>query len=116
MFLSFPIRTVPFRHLVSLYDVHITHAPMILAKEFSRSAEARRADFTTSKQERGFFHLVERNGKRRRRVRGVLIAQFAASEAKSFADAVELIHPYVDGVDLNCGELFCLIIFMNLHK
>ncbi len=35
---------------------------------------------------------------------GVLIAQFASSDARSFADAVELIHPYVDGVDLNCGE------------
>ncbi|KLO16498.1 FMN-linked oxidoreductase [Schizopora paradoxa] len=94
---------LPFRHLVSLYDVHVTHTPMILAKEFSRSAEARRFDFSTSKQERGTFNLVERNGKRRRRVRGVLIAQFASSDSRSFADAVELIHPYVDGVDLNCG-------------
>ena len=96
---------VPFRHLVSLYDVHITHTPMILAAEFSRSSEARRSDFSTSKQERGAFDLIERHSKQKRRVRGILIAQFAASDPKTFADAVELIHPYVDGVDLNCGEL-----------
>lgn len=28
---------LPFRHLVSQYDVHITHTPMILAPEFARS-------------------------------------------------------------------------------
>ncbi|CBQ71158.1 related to tRNA dihydrouridine synthase [Sporisorium reilianum SRZ2] len=37
------------------------------------------------------------------RVRGALVAQFASSEPSPFADASELIGPYVDGVDLNCG-------------
>ncbi len=36
-------------------------------------------------------------------VRGALIAQFASPNATSLADAAELIAPYVDGVDLNCG-------------
>jgi hypothetical protein len=38
-----------------------------------------------------------------RHVRGSLVAQFAANDPKAFADACELIHPHVDGVDLNCG-------------
>ncbi|CAE6455303.1 unnamed protein product [Rhizoctonia solani] len=95
---------LPFRHLVSLYDVHITHTPMIMAAEFSRSAIARHSDFTTSTEERGRFSLVEAGaGGRVRHVRGCLVAQFAANDPKAFADACELIHPHVDGVDLNCG-------------
>ncbi|QRW04423.1 tRNA-dihydrouridine synthase 1 [Ceratobasidium sp. AG-Ba] len=94
---------LPFRHLVSLYDVHITHTPMMMAAEFSRSATARHSDFTTSKQERGIFVLPEKDGGRKRRVRGSLVAQFAANDPKAFADACELIQPHVDGVDLNCG-------------
>ncbi|CAE6465858.1 unnamed protein product [Rhizoctonia solani] len=95
---------LPFRHLVSLYDVHITHTPMIMAAEFSRSAIARHSDFTTSSEERGRFSLVEKGvGGRVRHVRGSLVAQFAANDPKAFADACELIHPHVDGVDLNCG-------------
>ena len=45
------------------------------------------------------------NNKDYERVRGALVAQFAARDPQSFADAVELIHPYVDGVDLNCGKI-----------
>jgi len=48
---------VPFRHLVSLYETHVTHTPMILAEEFSRSQQARIADFTTSADERGVFWM-----------------------------------------------------------
>ncbi|KAG9035702.1 hypothetical protein FRB95_010767 [Tulasnella sp. JGI-2019a] len=76
---------------------------MILAKEFSRSAVARQSDFSTSSNERGIFLLQERSSKRKRLVRGSLIAQFAANEATSFADAAELIWPHIDGIDLNCG-------------
>ncbi|KAG8858926.1 hypothetical protein FRB96_004746 [Tulasnella sp. 330] len=76
---------------------------MILAKEFSRSAVARQSDFTTSTNERGVFVMQERSSNRKRLVRGSLIAQFAASEATSFADAAELIWPHIDGIDLNCG-------------
>ena len=106
---------------------------MILAAEFSRNANARASDFTTSKRERGVFILKERrrwsNSKdesvgipesnlcradekpqelkvydaKTHRVCGALIAQFAANDPVILADAVELISPYVDGVDLNCG-------------
>ncbi|KAB5596178.1 hypothetical protein CTheo_450 [Ceratobasidium theobromae] len=95
---------IPFRHLVSLYDVHITHTPMIMAAEFSRSATARHTDFTTSEEERGCFSLFEKGSTTRmRNVRGSLVAQFAANDPKAFADACELIQPHVDGIDLNCG-------------
>jgi len=43
--------------------------------------------------------------KKRRRVRGSLIAQFAASDPVHLATAAELIRPYVDAIDLNCGML-----------
>ncbi|KAK4689067.1 tRNA-dihydrouridine synthase 4, partial [Tremellales sp. Uapishka_1] len=48
---------LPFRHLCSLYETHITHTPMMLAEEFSRSQTARLSDFTTSKNERGVFWM-----------------------------------------------------------
>jgi hypothetical protein len=88
---------------------------MILAQEFSRSAIGRRSDFSTSPTERGIFTLTERSlsspssaskQPRKRRIRGALIAQFAANDSKQFADACELISPHVDGVDLNCGKFF----------
>ncbi|PAV15721.1 FMN-linked oxidoreductase [Pyrrhoderma noxium] len=110
---------LPFRHLVSLYQCHIIHTPMILATEFSRSANARMTDFSTSSQERGTFLLEDKKisnlclldeapselnlYNRRKRVRGSLVAQFAANDSRSFADALELIRPHVDGADLNCG-------------
>ncbi|KZV81476.1 FMN-linked oxidoreductase [Exidia glandulosa HHB12029] len=113
---------LPFRELVSSYEAHITHTPMILAKEFSRSSSARASDFTTSKSERGIFTMRERRPARTGpidldleanlahdsvhsgvQVQGALVAQFAATDARTFADACELISPYVDGVDLNCG-------------
>lgn len=99
---------------------------MILAAEFSRSQNARLTDFSTSRLERGTFDLVnhwpsrldvlEEDSSERRSsttcVRGALIAQFAAHESRAFADAVELIRPYVDGVDLNCGTCIFLDILM----
>lgn len=111
-----------FRSLVSLYNTQITTTPMILAAEFSRSDLARDADFSTSDVERGFF-AFEKASERRRRiafatrqddetpiekhvreyVRGSLICQMAAHDPKSLADAAELVAPYVDGIDLNCG-------------
>ncbi|KAJ9104001.1 hypothetical protein QFC21_002464 [Naganishia friedmannii] len=57
---------LPFRHLTSMYETHITHTPMILAEEFSRSQIARTADFSTSVYERGVFWMRERNTKRRK--------------------------------------------------
>lgn len=141
---------LPFRHLCSLYETHVTHTPMILAPEFSRSQAARVSDFSSSTDERGVFWMEPRgrgnagppshqlqqhpedaaeqaqvvhqwktyhlSGPHRRLphcptpptphsqlVRGRLIAQFASPNAASLADAAELIAPYVDGLDLNCG-------------
>jgi tRNA-dihydrouridine synthase 4 len=149
---------LPFRHLTSLYETHVTHTPMILAEEFSRSQIARTSDFTTSKEERGVFWMQPRQRSRdsgegyvldkvhpedahaggdqpessrkareawktyhtpephtrlpptvapptkdSRLVRGLLIAQMACPNGPSLADAAELIAPYVDGLDINCG-------------
>lgn len=130
---------LPFRHLCSLYETHITHTPMILAEEFSRSQTARISDFSSSINERGVFWLEPRSGPspsssssssrdgrsgsehnhtrksdrlphslsppspRSELVRGLLIAQMASPNSASLADAAELISPYVDGIDLNCG-------------
>lgn len=135
---------LPFRHLTSLYETHVTHTPMILAQEFSRSQIARVSDFSTSSEERGVFWMEPRTkglphssredepgagpSKRpehrtyhiprphtrlppslspptphSRLVRGCLIAQFASPNGASLADAAELISPYIDGLDINCG-------------
>ncbi|GFZ43993.1 tRNA-dihydrouridine synthase 4 [Saitozyma sp. JCM 24511] len=168
---------LPFRHLCSLYETHVTYTPMILAQEFSRSQSARMADFTSSKDERGVFWVEDRRGegigegvevgsvvqptiyghpedfpngqpdlshlnlddpsefqadsdsrptaphktyytapphtrlppsflppaKHSTLIRGSLIAQFASPNPGCLADAAELVAPYVDGLDLNCG-------------
>ncbi|KAL8291442.1 hypothetical protein RQP46_002420 [Phenoliferia psychrophenolica] len=113
---------LPFRQLVSRYEAHITHTPMLLAQEFSRSAIARDADFSTNGEERGTFTMSEARPAsaaqeldpspearsklftgRKRRVRGNMIAQFAANDGTQLADAAELVKPWVDGIDLNCG-------------
>ncbi|KAM0748026.1 FMN-linked oxidoreductase [Meredithblackwellia eburnea MCA 4105] len=93
-----------FRELVSKYDTHITHTPMMLAQEFSRSPLARAAEFTTSATERGIFHLSSpSHPKHERTVRGAMVVQFAANDPVQLADAVELVKRDCDGVDLNCG-------------
>ncbi|KDE05912.1 hypothetical protein MVLG_03725 [Microbotryum lychnidis-dioicae p1A1 Lamole] len=118
---------LPFRQLVAQYETHITYTPMLLAQEFSRSAVARDSDFSTNTLERGTFWMtpkvnhtlvqewdssperrseeaLARKARRgQRRVRGNLVAQFAANDAAQLADAAELIKPWVDGIDLNCG-------------
>jgi tRNA-dihydrouridine synthase 4 len=105
---------LPFRQLVTeMGNVHITHTPMLLAKEFANSPMAREADFSTNDAERGVFHLQDDGllvSERlaaptwpTRRVRGGLIAQFAANDSEYLSSAVELIKPYVDAVDINCG-------------
>lgn len=66
----------------------------MLAHEFIRSHFARDSDFTTSLEERE----PTSDGRQH-----ALIAQFASSDPEEFARAAELIAPWVDGVDLNCG-------------
>lgn len=93
---------LPFRALVARYDTHITTTPMILATEFSRNARARDSDFSTNDAERYTYDLADAHG-RTHRVRGALVCQLASSTAGPLADAAELVQPYVDGIDLNCG-------------
>lgn len=67
---------------------------MMLAHEFIRSQIARDSDFTT--------HPLESQPTPDGRQHAV-IAQFASSDPEEFARAAEMISPWVDGVDLNCG-------------
>ncbi|KAF2167975.1 hypothetical protein M409DRAFT_66001 [Zasmidium cellare ATCC 36951] len=85
---------LPFRLLARHSHVDITYTPMMLAHEFVRSATARNSDFTT--------HPLERTATPDGRPHA-LIAQFASSDPEEFARAAELVAPWVDGVDLNCG-------------
>lgn len=121
---------LPFRRLVAEYDTHITTTPMILSREFSRNQQARDADFRTSAVERTVYEVQQRSPqepeastsnavlkhykpsqdqeegeerKKKRLVRSALVAQFAANDPVHLAEASELIQPYVDAVDINCG-------------
>ncbi|XP_071082528.1 tRNA-dihydrouridine(20a/20b) synthase [NAD(P)+]-like [Haliotis cracherodii] len=76
---------LPFRLLVRKYDCDVAFTPMIISDSFIQSQKARDSDFTTCQRDRP------------------LIVQFAASKPKDFADAAEVVSPYADGVDLNCG-------------
>ncbi|KAF2208123.1 hypothetical protein CERZMDRAFT_49920, partial [Cercospora zeae-maydis SCOH1-5] len=88
---------LPFRMLVREYGADIIFTPMMLAHEFIRSGIARDSDFTTHPLETP-SHV---QGSERKNT--AIIAQFASSEAEEFARAAEMIAPWVDGVDLNCG-------------
>lgn len=94
---------LPARMLFASYNTHITYTPMMVAREFVRSPKARDLEFTTNRHERGIFSFPSETSKNERRVRGALVAQFAARAGKEFADAVEMMAPHVDGIDLNCG-------------
>lgn len=85
---------LPFRLLLRDYDVDVTYTPMTLAHEFVRNQFARDSDFTTRPHET----LPTPDGRRH-----ALVAQFASSDPTDFARAAELVAPWVDGVDLNCG-------------
>ncbi|ETN67283.1 tRNA-dihydrouridine synthase [Anopheles darlingi] len=74
-----------FRHLVRSFGTDLTFTSMIMADSFCRSEKARLNEFTTNKEDTP------------------LIAQFAANNSIDFLSATEMVYPYVDGVDLNCG-------------
>ncbi|KAK4495776.1 hypothetical protein PRZ48_013044 [Zasmidium cellare] len=86
---------LPFRLLARTHAVDITYTPMMLAHEFIRSPTARDSDFTT--------HPFERQPTPHDARPHALIAQFASNDPEEFARAAEMIAPWVDGVDLNCG-------------
>ncbi|XP_050593581.1 DNA repair and recombination protein RAD54-like isoform X1 [Bombus affinis] len=74
-----------FRTLVRQYDCDICFTPMILADSFVQSEKARDNEFSTN------------NGDK------PLVVQFAAKNVYDFLNATELVAPYCNGVDLNCG-------------
>ncbi|KAL7298398.1 hypothetical protein TKK_0008594 [Trichogramma kaykai] len=76
---------LPFRTLVRKYDCDICFTPMILADSFVQSSKARDSEFSTSSSDTP------------------LIVQFAAKKTTDFTSAAEMIAPYSNGVDLNCG-------------
>ncbi|XP_011501791.1 PREDICTED: tRNA-dihydrouridine(20a/20b) synthase [NAD(P)+]-like [Ceratosolen solmsi marchali] len=76
---------IQFRTLVRKYNCDLCFTPMILADSFVKSSAARASEFTTNKNDKP------------------LIVQFAAKEIDYFVGAAELIAPYSNGVDLNCG-------------
>jgi len=74
-----------FRSLVRKYDCDLAFTPMIVSESFVQSIKARDSELTTNSEDRP------------------LVVQFAAKSAKELADAAEIVVPYADGVDLNCG-------------
>lgn len=90
---------LPFRMLVKDYGADIIFTPMMLAHEFVRSSIARDSDFSTHPLEL----LTSQADAAHDTKRSAVIAQFASSDPEEFARAAEMISPWVDGVDLNCG-------------
>ncbi|ABN68330.2 dihydrouridine synthase [Scheffersomyces stipitis CBS 6054] len=76
---------LPFRELVRNYNTDIVYTPMILAREFVRNDIARSSDFTTNDKDR------------------CVIVQVGSNNVEDLLKFVEMIHPYVDGIGLNCG-------------
>jgi len=76
---------LPFREVVRRYGTDVAFTPMIVSESFLKSSKARDIEFTTSPTDTP------------------LVAQFAANNASDFAGVVQMIAPFVDAVDLNCG-------------
>jgi len=76
---------LPFRALVREYNVDLVYSPMILAREFVRNGIARLSDFTTNNYDTP------------------LIVQVGTNNITDLLRFVEMIHPYVDGIGINCG-------------
>lgn len=74
-----------FRRLVRQNGVQLAFTPMMISDSINNSEKARQNEFTTGPDDQP------------------LIAQFAAKDATEFVTSAQLIYPYVDGVDLNCG-------------
>lgn len=76
---------LPFRELVRNFNADIVYTPMILAREFVRNDIARLSDFTTNNADRP------------------VIVQVGCNNVIDLLRFVDMIHPYVDGIGLNCG-------------
>ncbi|KAJ1665886.1 tRNA dihydrouridine synthase [Coemansia sp. RSA 1813] len=73
-----------FREILRDYNVDIAYTPMILADVFKSSEHARR-DFTTNDTD------------------CPVVVQFAAHDPVDLAHAAQIVAPFADGIDLNCG-------------
>ncbi|CUM64799.1 uncharacterized protein PRCAT00002411001 [Priceomyces carsonii] len=76
---------LPFRSLVRHFNADIVYTPMVLAREFVRNDVARLSDFTTNEEDRP------------------VIVQVGCNNVEDLLKFVDMIHPYVDGIGLNCG-------------
>uniref|UniRef100_A0A182PDY5 tRNA-dihydrouridine(20a/20b) synthase [NAD(P)+] n=1 Tax=Anopheles epiroticus TaxID=199890 RepID=A0A182PDY5_9DIPT len=85
LILLFHCSRLEFRNLVRSYGTDLAFTSMIMADSFCQSEKARLNEFTTNEDDTP------------------LIAQFAANNTIDFLSASEMVYPYVDGVDLNCG-------------
>ncbi|XP_051031078.1 B-cell receptor-associated protein 29 [Phodopus roborovskii] len=74
-----------FRTLVRKYSCDVCYTPMIVAADFVRSVKARDSEFTTNQGD------------------CPLIVQFAANDARLLSDAAQIVCPYANGIDINCG-------------
>ena len=74
-----------FRLLCLEYGCDIVYTPMIMADCFHKSQFARDSDFSTNMHD------------------GPLVVQFAANNPTDFSLASQLVAPFCDGIDLNCG-------------
>lgn len=79
------IQRLQFRTLVKKYGVDLCFTPMIMTDSFCQSEKARQNEFSTNCDDTP------------------LIAQFAANNVHEYLSSMEMVYPYVDGVDLNCG-------------
>ncbi|KAJ2719355.1 tRNA dihydrouridine synthase [Coemansia sp. Benny D115] len=73
-----------FREVLRDYNVDIAYTPMILADVF-KSSEFARQDYTTNDRD------------------CPVVVQFAAHDPLDLAHAAQIVAPFADGVDLNCG-------------
>ncbi|XP_068150597.1 tRNA-dihydrouridine(20a/20b) synthase [NAD(P)+]-like [Drosophila tropicalis] len=74
-----------FRKLLRQNGVQLCFTPMMISESINNSEKARQNEFSTDLDDQP------------------LIAQFAAKDASEFVSSAQLIYPYVDGIDLNCG-------------
>lgn len=76
---------LPFRATVRHFGCDIVYSPMILAREFVRNDIARFSDFSTNNEDTS------------------LIVQVGVSNELDMIRFADMIHPFVDGIGINCG-------------
>jgi len=74
-----------FEPLAGFNGVQLAFTPMMISDSINNSEKARQNEFSTGSDDQP------------------VIAQFAAKDPTEFVTSAQLIYPYVDGIDLNCG-------------